>query len=100
MQIHNFYADPVPSIRNPLDCIVLSPHTIMPTDFSLTNMKEDCCDYQTLLPSISSCQYYDRYVCMQTKSLPKCIWAKCCRFIKKCDLKKRKPKNFVHEEGL
>jgi len=42
MQIHNFYADPVPSIRNPLDSIVLSPHTIKPNDFSLTKMKGDC----------------------------------------------------------
>ncbi len=42
MQTHNFYANPVPSIRNPLDSIVLNPHTIKPNDFSLTNMKEDC----------------------------------------------------------
>ena len=85
MQIHNFYADPVPSIRNPLDSIVLSPHTIKPDDYCLINMEEDSCDYQTLLPSISSCQYHDRDACVQTKSLPKCIWAKCCRFFKKLD---------------
>ena len=42
MQIHNFYADPVPSVRNPLDSIVLSPHTIKPNDFSLASMKGDC----------------------------------------------------------
>jgi len=90
MQIHNFYADPVPSIRNPLDSIVLSPHTIQPNDCSLTNMKADYGDYQTLLPSISSCQYYDRNSCMQTKSLSKCIWAKCCRFIKKSDFRNDK----------
>jgi hypothetical protein len=83
MQIHNFYADPFPSIRNPLDSIVLSPHTIKANDFSLTNRMEDCCDYQTLLPSISSCQFYDRNTWMQTKSLPKCIWVKCCRLVKK-----------------
>ena len=71
MQIQNFYADPVPSIRNPLDSIVLSPHTIKPNDYCLINMKEDSCDYQTLLPSISSCQYYGRDACVQTKSLPK-----------------------------
>jgi hypothetical protein len=41
MQIHNFYADPVPSIRNPLDSIVLNPHTMKPNDFSLSNTKED-----------------------------------------------------------
>ncbi len=90
MQIHNFYADPVPSIRNPLDSIVLSPHTIKANDFGLTNMKEDYCDYQTLLPSSSSCQYYDRYGCMPMKSLPKCIWTTCCRFIKKRDFRKGK----------
>jgi len=90
MQIHNFYADPVPSIRNPLDSIVLSPHTIKPNDFCLTNMMEDSCDYQTLLPSVSSCQYYDREACEQTKSLPKCIWAKCCRFFKNYDFRKDK----------
>ena len=90
MQIHNFYAAPVPSVRHPLDSIVLSPHTIKANDSSLTGMKEDYCDYQTLLPSISSCQYYDRNACMQTTSLPKCIWAKCRRFIKKCDFKKSK----------
>jgi len=90
MQIHNFYGDPVPSIRNPLDSIVLSPHTIKPNDFSLTNMREDYCDYQTLLPSIPSCQYYDQNGCMQSKSLLKCIWAKCCRLINKYDFKKGK----------
>ena len=90
MQIHNFYADPVPSIRNPLDSIVLSPHTIKPNDSSLTGMKADYGDYQTLLPSISSCQYHDRNACIQMKSLPKCIWAKCRRFINKCDFKKGK----------
>jgi hypothetical protein len=90
MQIHNFYADPLPSIRNPLDSIVLSPHTIKSNDFSMTDMKADCCDYQTLLPSISSCQYYDRTACTHTNSLLRCIWETCSRFIKKCDFKKSK----------
>ena len=101
MQIHNFYTDPIPSIRNPLDSIVLSPHTIKPNDFSLISMMEDGCDYQTLLPSISSCDYYDRKACKQSKSLPKCIWAKCCRFIKKNAIsRKANRKNLVHREGL
>ena len=100
MQIHNFYADPVPSIRNPLDSIVLSPHTVQPNDFSLTIMKEDCGDYQTLLPPISSCQYYGRNDCMQAKSLLKCIWVKCCQFIKNTISRKANRKNFVPPEGL
>jgi hypothetical protein len=83
VQIHNFYTDPVPSIRSPLDSIVLSPHTIKSTDICLINMEEESCDYQTLLPSISSCQYYGREAWVQTKSLPKCFWEKCCRFFKK-----------------
>ena len=85
MQIQHFCEDPVPSIRSPLDSIVLSPHTITPNDYCLVNMKEDCCDYQTVLPSISSCQYYDQNACEQTNSLPKCIWATCCRLFKKLD---------------
>jgi len=85
VQIHNFYEDPVPSIRSPLDSIVLSPHTITPNDYCLANMTEDCCDYQTVLPSISSCQYYDQNACELTKSLPKYIWATCFRLFKKFD---------------
>lgn len=88
MQIHNFYSDPVPAIRNPLDSIVLSPHAIKPNDFSMTDLKEDCCDYQTLLPSISSCKYYDGDACRQTNSLQKCIWKKCFQFIKRRHPKK------------
>ena len=91
MQIHNFYADPVPSVRNPLDSIVLSPHTIKSNDFSLMNLMADSCDYQTLLPSITSCGYYDRKACQQTTSLPTCIWAKFYRLIKHRDFKKDKP---------
>jgi len=87
MQINNFYSDPVPAIRNPLDSIVLSPHTIKPNDFSMTDIKEECCDYQTFLPSISSCQFYDGNACMQSASLPRCIWAKCFRLLKKRHLK-------------
>jgi hypothetical protein len=42
MQTRTIYADPVPSIRNPLDSIVLSLYAIKPNIISLTNMKEDC----------------------------------------------------------
>ena len=90
MQIHNFFPDPVPVVRNPLDNIVLSPHTIKPNDFSMTGINEDCCDYQTLLPSISSCRFFDRKVCMQRKPVSKCIWTKWAHFLKKCDPKKNK----------
>ena len=66
MQIHNFYPDMLPSVRNPLDCIVLSPHTIKANDFCLANLEEgDACDYQALLPSISRCKYHDRDACPQ-----------------------------------
>ncbi len=99
MQIHNFYTDPVPSIRNPLDSIVLSPHTIKSNDFSLISMMEDSCDYQTLLPSISSCEYYDRKACKQSKSLPKCIWAKCYRLIKNILIVGRAYECFLLENG-
>jgi hypothetical protein len=91
MQIHNFYPDPVPAIRNPLDSIVLSPHTIKPNDFSMTDIKEDCCDYQTLLPSISSCRYHDDNDCIQKKSVPRCIWIKWARFLKMRGLNKGNP---------
>ena len=67
MQIHNFYTDPIPSVRNPLDSIVLSPHTIKPNDFSLADMEEGSSDYQSLLPFISSCEYHEQDTCSQAK---------------------------------
>ena len=69
MQIHNFYSDPVPSVRNPLDSIVLSPHTINPAEFSLVAIERDYNDYQSLLPSICSCQYHDQENCSPSKLL-------------------------------
>ena len=68
MQINNFYTVPFPSVRNPLDSIVLSPHTIKANDFGLANMEEDCSDYRSILPSICICKYHDQDACSQSKS--------------------------------
>ncbi len=68
MQINNFYTDPLPSVRNPLDSIVLSPHTIQASDFGLANMEEDCSDYRSILPSICSCKYHGQDACSQSTS--------------------------------
>jgi|GEM_PF-1406669 len=73
MQIHNFYSDPVPSVRNPLDSIVLSPHTIKANDFGLAAPEEDSSDYQSVLQSIRSCGYHDQDTCSQSKSLLTCV---------------------------
>jgi hypothetical protein len=72
MQINNFYSDPVPSVRNPLDSIVLSPHTINANDYGLADHGKDANDYRSILPSICSCTYYDRSPCLPSKSLLHC----------------------------
>ena len=74
MQIHNFYSDMVPTVRSPLDSIVLSPHTIKHDAFNLNAVDADSCDYQTVLPSISSCKYYDQDSCRKSNTVPKKIW--------------------------
>lgn len=83
MQINNFYADPVPSVRNPLDSIVLSPHTIKPNEFGLANMAEGSSDYQSLLPSVCSCEFHDQNTCKLTDSLPRLIWDRCRHTLKR-----------------
>ena len=83
MQIHNFYSDPVPLVRNPLDSIVLSPHTVKPNEFSLTDLFEDLSDYQSLLPSLSSCEYHDQDTGMEANSLPGFIWDRCRYLIRR-----------------
>jgi len=82
MQIHNFYSDPVPSVRNPLDSIVLSPHTLRTDHISLTGMDEDSSDYQSLLPSIRSCEFHDQDTCMEANSLSRYIWDRCRQLIR------------------
>ena len=77
MQIHNFYSDPVPSVRNPLDSIVLSPHTLRMDHISLINIDDDSSDYQSLLPSLRSCEFHDQGICMEANSLPRYIWGRC-----------------------
>jgi hypothetical protein len=88
MQIQNFYSDPVPSVRNPLDSIVLSPHTIKSNGFSLAGMQEDSSDYQLLLPSISSCEYHNQDTCRDTNSLPRYIWGRYRKLIGRCRRRK------------
>jgi hypothetical protein len=77
MQIQNFYSDPVPSVRNPLDSIVLSPHTLKGNGIGLADMTEGPGDYQSLLPSIPSCELHDQDTCLQANSLPRLIWDRC-----------------------
>ena len=83
MQTHNFYSDPVPSVRNPLDSIVLSPHTINANDFGLADLAEDSNDYQSVLPSICSCAYHDQDTCEGPDSISKSIWDKCRALFKR-----------------
>ena len=83
MQIHNFYSDLVPSVRSPLDSIVLSPHTIKHDAFNFTSLDADSCDYQTLLPSISNCKYHDQDSCRQNYSVPMRIWKMICVVVRK-----------------
>ena len=74
MQIHNFYTDPVPSVRNPLDSIVLSPHTVNANDLELADLENDSSDYRSVLPSICSCAYHDQDSCRETDSNSKSVW--------------------------
>ncbi len=90
MQIQNFYSDPVPSVRNPLDSIVLSPHTIRSNDFSLADMEGDSSDYQSLLPSIGSCDYHDQDTCSQSKLFSRCLRNIFYRFFKSREFRKDK----------
>lgn len=86
MQIHNFYSDMVPTVRSPLDSIVLSPHTIKHDAFNLNAVDADSCDYQTVLPSISSCKYYDQDSCRKSNTVPKKIWRMFCVLLRKAGL--------------
>ena len=55
MQVHNFYEDPVPTVRNPLNSIALSPDAIRFNSYNLQNVQEDYGDLQSILPSPNSC---------------------------------------------
>ncbi len=83
MQIHNFYTDPVPSVRNPLDSIVLSPHTINANDFGLTDPEKDSNDYRSVLPSICSCAYHGQDTSRKRDSISNSIWDKCRAIFKR-----------------
>jgi len=73
MQIHNFYADLIPSVRNPLDSIVLSPHTLRTDHISLADLEENSSGYQSLLPSIDSCDYHAQDNCSRSASFSKTV---------------------------
>jgi hypothetical protein len=88
MQILNFYSDPVPSVRNPLDSIVLSPHTFKGNDFGLADMGEDPGDYQSLLPSIRSCELHDQDTCIESNPLPRYIWDRFRHLLRGCGRRK------------
>jgi len=90
MQIHNFYSDPIPSVRNPLDSIVLSPHTLGTDHISLSGMGEDSSDYQSLLPSIRSCEFHDQDTCMEANFLTRYICGRCRRLIRSYGPRKAK----------
>jgi len=96
MQIHNFYSDPIPSVRNPLDSIVLSPHTINSNGFSLAEAEDEAHDYQSVLPSISSCEYHEQDTCSLANSLPRYIWDRCRHLIRSSG--HRKAKNQAHSD--
>lgn len=55
MQVHNFYEDPVPSVRNPLNSIALSPDSVRYNSYNLRNVQDDYGDFQSVLPSPNSC---------------------------------------------
>ena len=82
MQINNFYSDPLPSVRNPLDSIVLSPHTIRSHDTSLAQREAATGDYRSVLPSIPSCEYHDQDTCSPPVVFLKSVREKFCRFFK------------------
>jgi len=75
MQINNFFSDPIPSVRNPLDSIVLSPHTLRADHISLADMEEDFSGYQSLLPSIDSCDYHAQDTCSRSAGFCKAVRA-------------------------
>jgi hypothetical protein len=58
MQVRHYYEDPLPSVRNPLNSIALSPDSIRYNSYSLQNVQEDFGDFQSILPSPSSCFLY------------------------------------------
>ncbi len=82
MQINNFYADPMPSVRNPLDSIVLSPHTVKPTEANLVDIERVFSDYRSVLPSVCSCEYHSRDACRQLAWFTRNIRDKLCQFMK------------------
>ena len=84
MQLNNFYSDPVPSVRNPLDSIVLSPHTIGTHEVSLAQMEAATSGYRSVLPSIHSCDYHYQDTCRETNSFLRYIGKWCRQLNRRC----------------
>ena len=82
MQINNFYSDPMPSVRNPLDSIVLSPHTVKPNEANLVDFEKDFSDYRSVLPSLCSCEYHSQDGYRPRGWFTRNVRGKLCQFIK------------------
>ncbi len=65
MQVHNFYDVPVPSVRNPLNSIALSPDAVRFNSYNLQNVQEDYGDFQSVLPSPNSCLLHGDGKCLK-----------------------------------
>ncbi len=55
MQVQHFFRDPVPSVRNPLDSIALSPDSMKFGSYHLQDVQSEFSDFQSVLPSPNSC---------------------------------------------
>jgi hypothetical protein len=81
MQVQNFYEDPLPSVRHPLNSIALSPDSIRCSHHDLRDIPEDFGDFQSILPPLNSCLLYSDGNCRQPAWLVG--WFQRCRGRKK-----------------
>ncbi len=70
MQINHFYSDSLPTVRNALDSIVLSPHTVRPNEVGLMDDENNLSDYQSVLPPVCSCEFHDQATCRSASYWP------------------------------
>jgi hypothetical protein len=63
MQVRNFYEDPLPSVRNPLNSIALSPDSIRYNNHDLRSVPQDFGDFQSIMPPLNSCLLYSEGNC-------------------------------------
>jgi hypothetical protein len=69
----------MPSVRNPLDSMVLSPHTVKPNEASLVGIEKEFSDYRSVLPSVCSCEYHGRDARHLSGWFARCIKDKFCQ---------------------